>query len=459
MTMSTRSLHPFQYVLLVQQPNFKKAFVSSVFAALAAFAMPSRAQASIAAQAVRSSSDTSHQLPAFAVQAKKVSGDLMAYHYRITTDDGDYLDIHRVVRVSPHGKPHKSDDAVMLLHGDFSTFVSNFAPSIASEGAHDPQTPELALALAKANIDVWGLDRRFTHVPDDAADLSALDRQGVVSGLDDLQSALAFARRMRRTTMRSNAKLKVIGFSRGGLYAYAQAIGDHFRPRRQRHVGGVAVLDFNYVFGPEDAALKEEACAIRDFYDEWIAEGNYGESNFFLREVAQAAIDLPELPSDVDPTLTNRQYFLSVMAQTYQFFAPTPHYHLLAGDGSQSTVNELTYTSTQAAMHWVAQAPGWAPAREGRDSFAILCDDGNGPIEGTLGDIDVPALQIGVAGGYGDLVSASVDGVIHADSDFYFWERESQEDRLIDVGHADLLFSQQAKKDVWPVLKAWIKEH
>src|SRR5687767_7668775 len=62
------------------------------------------------------------------------------YHYTATVPVGTQpnaaLRIHRVVREIAPFIPRRTPHAAMLLHGDFATFVTNFAPTLG-----DPASP------------------------------------------------------------------------------------------------------------------------------------------------------------------------------------------------------------------------------------------------------------------------------------------------------------------------------
>src|SRR5512139_1519231 len=119
------------------------------------------------------------------------------YHYELILPVGDApnaaLRIHRVVReVAPY-VPRHTKDAVMMLHGDFSTFVTNFVPVLG-----EPASPVAGLApyLAAQDLDVWGVDRRWT-LPGATDDVSDFATMGLAQEIDDTRTALAFARSVR----------------------------------------------------------------------------------------------------------------------------------------------------------------------------------------------------------------------------------------------------------------------
>jgi hypothetical protein len=89
---------------------------------------------------------------------------------RVGTGPNAVLTVHRVVREAAPFAPRPGARAAMLVHGDFSTFESNFMPA----GA-----PGMATHLAESGLDVWGVDRRWTHAPAGEADLSDFGDMGL----------------------------------------------------------------------------------------------------------------------------------------------------------------------------------------------------------------------------------------------------------------------------------------
>src|SRR5690242_18622024 len=85
------------------------------------------------------------------VTREHIRDDLWHYQFDIPVDKtpNGRVRVHRVVRELAPFHPRPSAHAVMLLHGDFSSFATNFEPG-------------LAPYLAERGIDVWGADRRWT---------------------------------------------------------------------------------------------------------------------------------------------------------------------------------------------------------------------------------------------------------------------------------------------------------
>ncbi len=88
------------------------------------------------------------------LRRRHVAGDI--YHHELVVPIGGApnarLRLHRVVRELAPWVPRPTTGGAMLLHGDFSTFVTSFAPALG-----DPASPVAGLApyLAARGLDVW----------------------------------------------------------------------------------------------------------------------------------------------------------------------------------------------------------------------------------------------------------------------------------------------------------------
>src|SRR5262249_11877399 len=158
------------------------------------------------------------------------------FHYTLTLPVGvtpnARLRIHRIVRELAPFRARPTANAAMLLHGDFSTFVTNFAPSLA-----DASSPVAGLApfLAAHDVDVWGVDRRWTLPTAPDADVPDFAGMGVAQDVDDIGRALGFARAIRAATGSGAGRIALVGFSHGAQLAYVYTAVEGGRPAAQRH--------------------------------------------------------------------------------------------------------------------------------------------------------------------------------------------------------------------------------
>jgi hypothetical protein len=365
------------------------------------------------------------------------------YHYTATVPVGTQpnaaLRIHRIVREVAPFVPRRTSHAAMLLHGDFATFATNFVG--------------LAPYLAAQNIDVWGLDRRWTlPAPDD--DVSDLGEMTVTQELDDLRKALALARLVRG----SDDRLALVGFSHGAELAYLYASVEAARPASQRHVNAIVPLDWYGGFGPDQADLRAATCDVAAWEYDQVAQGNTDATNDFVITLGQLAASAPDDPSPFNPARTNRQVALRYAGQTYVFGTLSPTYHFLAPIiGANGLPSGLSKTSEAAAFAWFAGSPLHESMIEGGDFDAQLCGDGTTPIDAPLSRIRVPVFYIGAAGGTGDGGLPATTQV--ASSDVTTLVVSVTGDVLTDYGHGDLLYAGDAPARVWHPLASWLAHH
>ncbi len=381
------------------------------------------------------------------------------FHYALVlplgTGANAAVRVHRIVReVAPY-VPRPTSRAALLMHGDFSTFVTNFAPTLG-----DPSSPAGGLApyLAARDIDVWGLDRRWA-LPGATDDVSDFATMGVAQELEDVRVVLSFARGVRLAGGSGGGKLALIGFSHGAQLAYTYASVEAARPASQRHVNALVPLDFYGDFGPDQVDERATACANSAFEYQLVADGVTDAPNDFFITTGQLAAYAPDDPSPLFEGMTNRAAMLLLLGQTYQFAPFAPFYHLLSPVLEGETAVGLRETSETAANAWIAGATPHQSMREAADFDALLCGDGSAPVNAPLRRIRVPLFYIGAAGGVGSLGIHATTQVSSPDVTTLVVQRFSDAERAADFGHADLLFADDAPTLAWQPLVRWLAHH
>ncbi|HSS02856.1 MAG TPA: hypothetical protein VLM79_37600 [Kofleriaceae bacterium] len=391
------------------------------------------------------------------VTREPITGDVFHYSFILRVGDGPNarVRVDRVVRERAPWLPRRTTAAVMMLHGDFATFASNFAPAV---GNPPSSATGLATWLAERDIDVWGTDRRSTLAPEIGADLSDFDAMSLDQELDDIATALAFARGVRLVTDASTARMTLIGFSRGGELAYFYASRDAARPPALRHVKGLVPLDVNVSLSPADEDLRQLFCEFAAGEYGALAQGGVDAPNDFQLAVGRLALSAPDEPSPFNPARTNRQVMLRFVGQTFVFFPATPLYHLNAPvlDGLPTG---LRLSSEDVVAHWLAQSPLHASMREAADTDALTCGDAPLPLDVPLSHIRVPLLLIAAAGGYGEHAVFSTTQVSSTDVTTIVIRQLPPEREAEDIGHGDLLFAPDAVQLAWQPLLAWLGRH
>ena len=381
-----------------------------------------------------------------------VSGDV--YHYQLDLRVGPSANaivrVHRVVRERAPGVPVPTSRAVMLLHGDFANFVTNFVPTLGSPAS---SAPGLAPYLAARDIDVWGVDRRWT-LPAADGDISDLGGMSVAQELGDTETALAFARATRTITSGDGGPLTLAGFSHGGELAYAYAAGNG------RHVDALAILDVYYDLSPADADERAFACANASAEQAALAAGTVDSDNSFFIAAGQLDRSAPNDPSPLFPPYSNQGALLQFVGTTYQFAPYTPAYHLAApvldSDGT-GNVTALRESSEDAVSAWFASAPPHQSEHEAADLDAIWC--GGSPGRAPLANIRVPLIYIGAAGAFGAHGLYSTTQVSSTDVTTLVVHRFGAARVAEDFGHGDLLYASDAPQLAWRPLASWLATH
>ena len=401
--------------------------------------------------------DSSALSLAFARQ--HVTADI--YHYEWILPVGDApnaaLRVHRVVReVAPYVPRHTSGGA-MLLHGDFSTFVTNFVPVL---GSPPSPVPGLAPYLAAQGLDVWGVDRRWTLPASEDADISDFAAMGIEQEIGDIRAALGFARTLRVVGGHGFDKLALVGFSHGGQLAYAYAAVEASEPPGLRHVDALVPIDYYGDFGPDEEDMRLLTCEFSAYEYELVANGVVDSPNG-LQQLAVLARTAPDDPSPLPfaAGLTNRGAMLAFAAQTY-FFAPfAPFYHLNAPILDGDVAIGLSETPEAAVMAWFEGATWHQAMLETADLDALLCGEDPLPVDARLSKIEVPLFYLGAAGGIGSLGLHATTSVSSTDVTALVVQRFTPERRAEDFGHADLLYANDAEALAWQPLATWLLHH
>jgi hypothetical protein len=415
----------------------------------------------LASCAVDDQADTTDSIieqdASLAFTRRHVTADI--YHYELVLPNGRgpnaAIRVHRVVREVAPFVPRKTTKAVALLHGDFSTFVTNFAPTLGSPAS---PAPGMAAYLAGNNIDVWGFDRRWT-LPSSTGDISDLGSMGLRQAVDDTRAGLALARSLRVAGGSGNGKITVIGFSHGAQVAYALAGFEGGLPAGQRHVGAIAPLDWwgGYPADQEDARLSACDFAAQEY--QLVADGVTDSPNDFFIDLGTLA---RSAPNEITPyadflgPITNQAAARLALGQTWQIVPFTPWYHLLAPQLDGDTAVGFSQTTENAATAWIAGATPHQSMLEAADFDAMLCGE-NLPLPAPLSNIRVPIFYVGAAGGVGELGIGAT--ALTSSTDIQTLVIQRTDSVFSDFGHGDLLFANDAPSLVWQPLASWIAQH
>jgi pimeloyl-ACP methyl ester carboxylesterase len=186
------------------------------------------------------------------------------YEYTLVLKVGpgefDTIGIHRVVRERWPYCPIKSSRAIMMLHGGISDFRSAFLMS--TQSYEVPIKHSLAIYLAQSNIDVWGIDLRWTFVPDYyprtknpycyVDGCAFMKNWDTALHLKDIRTAVRVARTVRGLTGSGFGKMFMLGHSRGAQFTYAYANEETQLPWWEHSLRGIIPIDMVYKFDPKE---------------------------------------------------------------------------------------------------------------------------------------------------------------------------------------------------------------
>ncbi|HYC93138.1 MAG TPA: hypothetical protein VEO54_28290 [Thermoanaerobaculia bacterium] len=396
--------------------------------------VPALAQAADAVQALQQ------------YERRVLAGDIAEYTYTVRVGDGPYdqIGLHRVVRETSAGQPIRTERAVFLAPGDIWNFRAAFLT-----GANP-----LPVFLAGQNVDVWGIDYRWTRVPGNVTDTSFMQSWGLEQDASDLGVALSVAR-FARTQNGNPGKLFLLGWSRGGQIGYAYLAGEGQGAPGLRHVEGFIPVDI-YV-KTDVPQLQAAACVRQQNSEASIAAGQHANPVGGLLSLLGmlAQID-PNGPSILDPNLTNRQAGLLVGQATFALLGglePVPAYHFTGGvfDANGAPAG-LLYANEAELFAFEAAASPFQPNRELADADALTC----GTASLNLGAIHVPVLYIGAGGGFGTFGNYTTTLLGSTDVTSLVVSKVPPAQRLFDYGHADLFLANDAQQQVWQPLLDWV---
>ena len=379
--------------------------------------------------------------------------DIAYYQFVVAVGPGQYdkIRVHRVVKERGPHQPAQLSQAVLFVPGEPTYFASLYIEPLISKAI--PRDHAIAIYLAKNDIDVWGMDYRWALVPEDTTDFSFMKGWGAKTDVEDTQIALSIARWTRGSPFEPAGPLYLAGLSYGAQITYAVAANDTQRSPKLRNVKGIIPMDYGVVFN--DADYQAENC---QYLVDMIGGPIYVD-NRSMWQMGQLALSNPTDPSPFDPDYNNYQFALGVGTWPDE----TINWHFVGGWFDQNgTPYDLRYTAPRLWLDLLIRniAP-YYPSQIDYDTGVVVCagqvaDDS---YAGHLGEVKVPTLYVGAAGGigrYGEYtptLTASKDVTIH------IVQVQPDDQRMVDYGHADLLTARDAEYLVWQPILAWLKTH
>jgi hypothetical protein len=396
----------------------------------------------------------------------KSQGDIVAFdrtevapgiaHYRweiqVGADDRDKIALHRVVKENSPECPIKAHNAIFLQHGDAKDFAGMFLPGTLSENTADDFGA--AIYWARENMDVWGIDQAWNLVPAETGEFGFMADWGIDKQSADLGFAISVARLARLATGNGYRKMILLGYSSGSWTGYALANAEAVLPPGQRQIGGWIPVDNSPVTDNEEWNEVTLCQPLADLQVQ-LDNGEYGYFVGFDFLGMMARMD-PDGASPAIPGFTNLQAAMFVGGG--QVFGVDP-VHYLAAIWENGLPVDFVHVSVDQWLDFMIAGAPWEPVKFMHDYSTWGCGDTDVPWDDNFGDITIPVLNIGGAGGIAPTTGYCLTLLGSSDITDITIQLESPEDALFDYGHIDLWIAENAPELVWEPILNWVQNH
>ena len=382
---------------------------------------------------------------------------IVHYRYDVATGPGphDLIRLHRIVRERHPNRPIEAEEGIFLLPGAPQLFEDIFMSPLFSPATSWDHS--VTVFLAQHDVDVWGMDYGWALVPAATTDFTFMRDWGLGREIQDAEKGLAVARSIRASTGQGFGKLSLSGFSYGVPIAYLVASDETQQPPGRRSVKGIVPIEGNVKAPDEATRLANCSAAVSDQKD-YLDQGVYQLDNSFFKQVGELALSAPDAVSPFYPPLTNWQFVL------YVYTSDDGGGHFLGGYIDASGVpTGLRFTDLRFLadlLHEAGQPPYNAPVRVWVDLEKLDCNGNDVPFDDHLGDITIPILYIGAAGGFnGKSGYYSTTLTSSRDITKFVVQLLPDDQRAYDFGHADPFWARNAERLVWQPILSWINAH
>lgn len=398
--------------------------------------------------------------PIYGFERTELTGDIALYSMQIQVGEGprDIMGLHRVVKERFPFCPIRAKKSVMFVHGSPGLFREIFLT-----GLYSPEVPAdhaMPIALAEDGVDVWGVDLRWTLVPEETEEFGFMADWNTDTDIADMRTALGVARVVRLITGNGWRKMHYLGYSYGGYIGYAYLNMETQMPRGHRHVKGFINVDYH--FKTDCEPCLQAACAFADYYQGLLDGGQYQDPGGKVgRDLSRLARSDPEGASEFYPGMTNYQAALAYGSSYPGEPSFVPGYHLVTGEfNEEEKPIALVNVSDDFWLDFMELWSPYTPLRSMLELLQVACDSEDLPYDDHLGEIKVPVLYVGAGGGFGEygLYTLSLLGSSDITSEVFEIEPGS-ENRLYDYGHVDLFAGEEAPGWSWALIRSWVADH
>lgn len=382
----------------------------------------------------------------------------------VTSNGGAVYGAIGVHHIAPTPGIHGPQGNVVMLHGDLFDFKTAFLEEQSA-------SPYLSMPewLAGSGVDVWGIDLRWTRVPATESDYSFMADWGIERDVEDVSNALGAIRSIRGDLTFGSDPVNLLGWSRGGIIGYALLDAESQLSASARNVGGFIPVDI--YLKTDDASLKQHACN-RLAGELALLNGSpaqYQDSTGYLVSYTGAQVLNGQgaatclLPACSAAGLSNNDLAGLVGTATFSLVPDPfgPLYHFTAGstDIAADTFS-LTFTDHDSLLNMEAGAAPFQPLQIAVDTDTAICDD---PLQvgvdfdDHLGDVTVPVLYVGAAGGIGTAGEYTLTYL--GSSDVSTYEISTGAPTVLEFGHVDIFHTRTDQATIWSPIQTWIRNH
>ncbi len=391
------------------------------------------------------------------IEREEIAPGIAHYSYMLKIGEGDFdmIGLHRVVMESRPYKPIKTCKNVFLQHGDGVGFEGVFlygtmAPSVPGDHA-------FAIYLARNEIDVWGIDQNWILVPQGTTDFSFMAGWGMQNQIENLDIALSVARWTRQITGGGPGKMLLLGYSSGASIGYSYVNWETQKDEKYRNVRGYIPVDM--AFKTDDPGLLGTGCYFAGAKQLAYDGGQYGDPVFFA-PLGYLAMTDPDGGSPIVPGFTNYQVAMVYGAATFMLSPFTPTYHFLAGTFDDYGMPDgFQFNTDQGWFEFMVTGCAYEATLFEVDYLNTVGDCVDVPFDDHLGDVCIPILNVGSAGGLGYYSEYTLSLLGSTDVTSFIVSFYPPEAAVADFGHIDLFTANNAEALVWLPTLDWIVDH
>jgi pimeloyl-ACP methyl ester carboxylesterase len=384
-------------------------------------------------------------------------------HYEMVVSIGNQpfnkIGLHRIVKEKHPGHPYKSKHATMFIHGDvfgFSSFITSINSQVVS------QEHSIAIQMAKAGIDVWGIDLRWTKIPVEISNFDFMKEWGLEQDLRDLDVATTLARNFRKLKGNYDTKLNLLGWSRGGQLGYLYLAKEASKNFSKRNIK--AFIPVDTLLKTDDEFARQSSCQYSQVLLNQFNSGKYAdETGLITQSITQLSQYLPDEQSPILEGLTNKQTLLLFLTSTY-LVDPTSYtawYHYNAGQFNLTTGMpiDLAFTDLQYMYEFTGGISPYMPTKFLYEAQDLTCEQYDSTLDDRLNEISVPIFYVYSAGGFGRTGLYTANLTASRDISELGVTTLPAEFAAADFGHIDLFTAYNANELVWQPIIHWIKTH